>query len=273
MRRILLALGASLSILAGGAPAVLAQPSNDDFDNATVVSALPFADEVNTVDATEAADDPWCSGRGPTVWYRYTPAADVRIEANTLGSNYDTTLAAYSGSRGALTEIACNDDWYALQSRVDVSLNAGVTYYFMVGAFGSGYGGNLVFSISEPVPYVDPEVAVVLSDSTVNAKTGVATLSGTITCSGGVSSDSGFHWAYLTAEIKQVVARRTIVASSYAFVSPCRGTHPWSIGGLRPDNGPFVGGTAQVDLYATHCDALGCAYQNVSTTVRLRGTR
>ena len=90
------------------APAV-AQPVNDDFDNATVVGALPFSDSISAADATAAPDDPGCIGSDDhTAWYSFTPTSDVRISADTTGSDYSPTLSVYTGSRGALTQIACN---------------------------------------------------------------------------------------------------------------------------------------------------------------------
>jgi sugar lactone lactonase YvrE len=131
-------------------------PSNDDFDNATPIPALPFTDTVNTSEATTAADDPDCVGQGPTVWYSFTPSTDIVIEANTFGSSYDTTLSAYTGRRGRLTQIACNDDFLGLHSRVTVTAKARVTIFFMVGAFGSGAGGDLVFNLMEFIPPPPP---------------------------------------------------------------------------------------------------------------------
>ena len=127
-------------------PAFAAAPSNDDFDDANVISELPFSDAVDTTGATTADDDPDCFGQGPTVWYEFTPEEDVNVRADTVGSDYDTTLSVYTGSRGDLTQIACNDGAVDLQSRVQFEAVAGETYFFMVGAFGGGPGGQLVFS-------------------------------------------------------------------------------------------------------------------------------
>jgi hypothetical protein len=127
-------------------------PSNDDFANALVIPALPFSDSADTTNATTAEDDPDCFGRGPTVWYEFTPEGDVLVSADTIGSDYDTTLSVYTGSRGALAQIACNDDAVDLQSVVQFEAAAGETYFFMVGAFGSKLGGRLVFSADTVAP-------------------------------------------------------------------------------------------------------------------------
>ena len=45
-------------MLVSFSPVVPAIPPNDDFNNATVISGLPFTDYLDTSDATTAADDP-----------------------------------------------------------------------------------------------------------------------------------------------------------------------------------------------------------------------
>src|ERR1700752_430285 len=138
---------------AGASPALAAPPANDDFNSATIVTEpIPFSDSVNTSEATTAGDDPDCFGQGPTVWYSFTPSQDMDVQVNTYGSDYDTTLSVYTGSQGNLTQIACNDDAGSLQSAVNFTAHASETYYFMVGAFASGPGGNLAFPVTLPPP-------------------------------------------------------------------------------------------------------------------------
>jgi hypothetical protein len=151
--RILLALLAGTALLIPVAPAALAAaPPNDDFDDATVIAALPFHQSLDTSDATTAADDPDCAGNGHTVWYAFTPGADMTITANTSGSDFDTTLSAYTGTRGALEQIACNDDSGSLQSRIVFTAAAGTTYFFMVGSFFDSPGGALEIGVAELQP-------------------------------------------------------------------------------------------------------------------------
>jgi hypothetical protein len=125
----------------------LAQPANDDFDTATVVGVLPFADTTGTADATTADDDPFCNGNEHSVWYAFTPTANTTIRADTVGSNYETTLSVYTGTRGALSQIACS----YFPAQVTLGLSANTTYYFMVAsACCGGPGGTLVFNITGP---------------------------------------------------------------------------------------------------------------------------
>lgn len=132
-------------------------PENDDFDNAKVVSALPYSDAIDTRMATWASDDPsdcWISG---SVWYALTPQTNMTIEANTVGSDYDTSIAVYTGERGALVEVpdCCARDYYEEQDMASFQATANTTYYFMVGRCceeGGHGGGQLVFNVLEQFP-------------------------------------------------------------------------------------------------------------------------
>ncbi len=123
-------------------------PENDDFDHATVISGLPFTDSLATFGATLAPDDPTqpCTRCGYTVWYSVTPETDMWIEANTGGSDYDSILSVWTGSRGSLVKV---DSAFGFYQAIFQAV-AGETYYFMVSAntyYGTP-GGNLVFSVN-----------------------------------------------------------------------------------------------------------------------------
>jgi PKD repeat protein len=156
-RRVLVvALLGLAAFLPAGSALAQGAPANDDFSNATIISALPFTNNVDTTGATSAADDPAGCGNNGSVWYAFTPSQTEAITANTFGSNYDTILSVFTGTRGALTLVACNDDSAGtLQSEVDFTATAGTTYFFMIsqccGSGGSG-GGQLAFNVSAPTP-------------------------------------------------------------------------------------------------------------------------
>lgn len=171
---------AAASIAKGASPAALESDSsatfvvrppshatsttvNDDFSHAIVINSLPFTHATSTRGATAASDDPTTCTNNGSVWYRFTASRNLRIEANTFGSRYDTVLSAYTGSRGALSQVpgACNDDFGGLQSRIVFDATAGTTYHFLIGfccGFGRTGGGDLVFSVQEfilPPPVSD----------------------------------------------------------------------------------------------------------------------
>jgi hypothetical protein len=146
------------ALLCFDAPAALAAaPANDDFSAATSIEALPFHTALDSSEATTAPDDPLCAGNGASLWYSFTPSADVIVDADTFGSDYDTTLSAWRGTRGSLTAVACDDDTNGLQSQIEFRASAGVTYFLMAASYGSR-GGNLVLSAagSDPGPPPPP---------------------------------------------------------------------------------------------------------------------
>lgn len=131
-------------------------PANDDFDNAiAIVEPLPYTNDQNTLFATTANDDPDCFGNVAAVWYQYTPSQNTRIRASTVGSNYDTTLSIYSGSRGNLNQLVCNDNAIGFQSEAFVNVIAGTTYYLAVGTHPEQLGGHLHFTLESGLPPVN----------------------------------------------------------------------------------------------------------------------
>lgn len=251
-----------------GADVVLTSAVNDDFDGAVVITQVPFTDSTNTSDALTAVDDPYCAGQGPTVWYAFTAPADGQYEANTFGSDYDTTLGAYAGTRGSLTELACNDDASGYLSQVVIQLAAGETVYFMVGAFSSGPGGNLVFNLNHwtpppPPPPLTAEITLA-TVGTVDPVTGIAVVRGTSTCSLGSFVD-------LFGILRQRIGRIIIEASFWTF-GVCDGTSSWEAQVSAP-NALLTAGPAEVTVQAFFFDPVfgQGAFAQQSGTVRLRG--
>ena len=86
---------------------------------------------------------------GHTVWYTVTGTGDP-ITIDTAGSAYDTVIAVYAGSPGALEPVACVDDVLldpvgrTLQAAVTFDTVAGETYYVQIGGFPESFPyGNL----------------------------------------------------------------------------------------------------------------------------------
>lgn len=250
--------------LAIAGPAAAAIPGNDDIGDATTITVLPFTDTVDTTDATEAADDPDCFGAGPTVWYALTLNEDTFVEINTFGSDYDTTLSAYTGEPGALQQIACNDDaGFSVQSRIRFEADAGQTYYVMAGAYLSGPGGNLVLNASETQPSEPIHVDVTLDPiGSVQPRTGTAWLSGTVTC-------TGAEFVELFGELRQRAGRAIITGWGFDFL-PCEADTPFTLE-IQGQNGLFAGGHADAFVEAFACNEQECGFDVAEQEVRLRG--
>lgn len=196
-------------------------PANDDFDTPTEIPSLPFSATQNTSSATVAPDDPFCYGRDASVWFAWRAPATMRVEADTLGSGYDTTLGVFTGSRGSLAAVACNDNAdVTTDSRVRFDAVAGVTYFFVVSAWGyPGQGGLLSFHVQEGPPPLSIAPSV-FRFGTVSLTTGVAEVNGSISC-----SQPAFVWLF--GQLRQEHANHLLTGYFSQFV-PCNGTANWS---------------------------------------------
>jgi len=136
-------------------------PANNYFSTATEITSLPFVDETPTDLVFDEATDPMpsCSPYvGHTLWYTYTPAANVQLRMDTFDSDFDTVIGVYYGTPGALTEVGCADEtydlagnWVSSQSKLDVNLMPGVQYYVGVSGWDGEYG-DLMFTVQSVNP-------------------------------------------------------------------------------------------------------------------------
>ena len=95
MKRQLVFVIACSIVAASALPVMAAAPHNDLVRNATGISSLPFSVEQ---DATEShTDGPRGCGNRGSVFYKFRPANDMRLQADTLGSGYDTVLTVLRG--------------------------------------------------------------------------------------------------------------------------------------------------------------------------------
>jgi hypothetical protein len=123
------ALAAMMSIVVGGT-AAHANPLNDDFANATVISSIPF---VQTTDTSGAGNEPGepdahvCASVGASIWYSFVAPDNQKLTATTKASRISAVVGVFTGSAlDDLQNIGCGDD-------VAFTPVAGTTYYFQVG--------------------------------------------------------------------------------------------------------------------------------------------
>lgn len=204
-------------------------PANDDFDSATPIAELPFSDSIDTRGATADPSDPVdCYTPSSTVWYSFSPSSNMQVLATTSASDYSAPIAVYTGTRDNFSIITCN------YPCVTFDAEAGKTYFFMVGDF-YGVGGNLVFNfdVTPPPLTIDQTVQAI---NQVN-KAGVATISGTVTCSQPAN-------VYLYGQVKQR-AGRLFIRGEYSINIICEDTTPWTTQ-VEGYIGPFLPGLVTV---------------------------
>jgi hypothetical protein len=269
--KILGLLAVGLLVGAISAPAALAAaPVNDTFSNATVVTA-GFGEVLDTTEATTDSDDAQLNAScgapatDASVWYSYTAAADGSVLVDVSQSNYTAGVIVGVGSQGNLQTVACGP------GTVVFAGSTGTTYYVL--AFddqgdGGSNGGSLRISFNE----VDSPV---LEDLTVNRfggfnpQTGVATISGSYTCSNG-----DFFAADVNAS--QVLGGRVATVSGSGFLfeeGTCDGLpHNWSVD-VFPQSGKFAGGKSMTVTFAYSCGQFTCVSGFLEQTVQLRSIK
>lgn len=164
--------------------------AGDDFDAATPVTTTPYSDTLDVSRATPAEDDPTdCFGNAASVWYAFTPSESGTLDISTAGSDYDPALGVYTGSRGALSPLACNDDDAGLTSYVSFEATEGVTYYVLAVAAWSSPPGTLQLSatLTPPAPPLTLRLGYD-AQAVVDEQTGTVVVTVTVNCSRSVKA-------------------------------------------------------------------------------------
>ena len=147
-------------------PAPPVAPANDAFVSAAALSGDSGNITGSTANATREGGEPkplpvW-GNSGSSIWYSWTATDTGTLSVSTMGSNYDTMLAVYTGSAvGALTVLpdGANDDAGGglLSSSVGVSVTAGTTYRIVVDGYGGHSGDSiLTWSTAGTAPVAPP---------------------------------------------------------------------------------------------------------------------
>lgn len=130
-------------------------PTNDDFADAEVITGLSGTVSGSNVDATAETGEPMeqnSPNETLSVWWSWTcpTSADVQIEVDTDGSDFDTTLGIYQGgSVDALALIAANDDSGAgVTSRLLFTASPGETYLLRVAGYDETEFGSITLTWS-----------------------------------------------------------------------------------------------------------------------------
>jgi hypothetical protein len=231
-------------------------PPNDTFEQATVISSLPFS---QTLDTSEATTDPTdaegasrCGLQVPpaAVWYEYTPSADQTVLVSTSGSSYTTGVGVFTGSPGVL----------------------GQTYHIGVSDVGGGSGGTLNLSVSTP----GFELSVDRFGQ-FDPKTGVATVTGTLIAPTTPTLTCPIPNAFafvVFGSLSQRNGNRTTTAETQTqspIDLPCNGAaQQWSIT-FTPLDGKFKGGPADVSVDAVHCGFHCFLIDHADQSLILRG--
>jgi len=138
---------------AGFSTLALGQVANDECATATAITAgtpVNFDTTTATSSANAAPDANQCAGTfldwgsaNKDVWFSYTAPSSGYLNLNTcFAGSFDTSMVVYTGSCGALTQIACNGDGVGLagcqgfySAVPQIEATGGTTYYIRVGGW------------------------------------------------------------------------------------------------------------------------------------------
>ncbi|MCP4291639.1 MAG: hypothetical protein GY780_07365 [bacterium] len=108
--------------------------------DAVGIASLPFSDTGNTSGNMDDYDAvcPYSGSTSPDQVYSFTPASDMVVSVDLLGSTYDTKVYVMLADQ---TVIACNDDFHpGYVSMIQEAYLLGGTEYFVIV---DGYGGDM----------------------------------------------------------------------------------------------------------------------------------
>lgn len=100
------------ALLLAGSGLAEAAPANDNFAHrANLTGDLPITGTGSNVNASDETNEPIIGNDTRSVWYRWIAQSDGPIQIDTIGSNFDTELAVYTGTTVSnLDLVASNDD-------------------------------------------------------------------------------------------------------------------------------------------------------------------
>lgn len=127
-------------------------PINDACTSPIAITETSFTDDRSVASATSDPTDPsltcGCEANGASVWYQFTAPVSAPVHVSTVGSDYDTVLAVFTGACGGLEPAApCNDDASGVQSEVQFDATAGTVYLIEVTSYCGGQAGQLHLAV------------------------------------------------------------------------------------------------------------------------------
>ncbi len=157
-------------------------PPNDHFTNATVLAGTTVSTNGSNAGATKETGEPLHVGYtgGKSVWWRWTASASGMVQVDTIGSDFDTLLAVYTGSAvNALTWVASDDQSGGNNTSLLIfNASAGMTYQIAVDGW-NGATGSVALHISPSVavpPSNDYFTNAIVISGTNYASTNISTL-------------------------------------------------------------------------------------------------
>jgi hypothetical protein len=254
-------LAVGLGLTAAPAPAFAAVPGDSAQDPVVLSGPLPISVPVDTTAATADESEPIspCFNREfATVFYQYTATEDTGI---TLTSSDPLAMTVYTA------DSAGNLSWFDCGLRT-VKLPAGATYLIEVGTCCDETddmvlpGGTGTMTLAPAPPSVS--IDVTLGATTVEPRTGVASVTYTVACNTPVTFVSSGTLSQRGHGVSGVLTWNLRVDGTCDPADPVTETAV-----IAPEGTAFHVGSAHLVLDTYAYDGFTHDFQEVDTTVRL----
>lgn len=134
---------------------VFVYPPNDAFANATFITTNNFTDSRDIFMATADSGDPQppCFGGArmiKSVWYEFDPVVSGNVQVDTLGSDHDTVISAYTQDfNGQLNNVGCSlPSAPATNNGFTAPIGAFQALFFMVNSAEDNVSTRLNFNLN-----------------------------------------------------------------------------------------------------------------------------
>jgi hypothetical protein len=236
-----------------------APPPNDLITSPTRITGIPFTSSQDTRQATRSPDDGRCVSQA-SVWYRYRPATTGWARVVTVGSDHDTVLAVFRGTRNNRTLVRCDDDGVGLQSATSLRFVAGQTYWV---ALSSCCGASATGGRAELRLYRGraADVSATIDAVESGGVSGRLALSGTITCT--TPSLGAVEVTVSQRNGDQVARGYQILELDFCGPDPV----PWRVVVDSDTGWAFLDGRAVVEATAFSFDGFADAERDLGGTV------
>lgn len=247
-------LGLTTLDAASASKLALSAPPNDSINSATRLGAPPAKYVEDTSKATHNSTDGKCVG-GSSVWFRSRSAVTRTVRLSTVGSDYSTTLAVFSGPKSNRTLIGCasgflDEGSFGFAAR-QVRFVAGKTYWVAVSACcGRGAtGGQLVLNTWRPTA---AGISATIESVETGTVSGELLVTGTVRC----KTPSAYE---VQVSASERVADGANVASGGGYVDDVCGptSKSWSLVIDSNTGWAFQPGTARLTQAAFVYDGFG----------------
>jgi alpha-tubulin suppressor-like RCC1 family protein/subtilisin family serine protease len=234
-------------------------PANDNFSARTTITGNATVTGHN-IGATRETGEPshHSSAGGKSVWWTWTATANGTLTIRTTGSNFDTVLAAHTGSAlNTLTRLASDDDsGGGLSSLISINVVTGNDYQIAVDGYGSSSGEITLATsfVAAPLPPANDNFAnsIELTGST-QTTAGNNALATKETGEPNHAGNSGgrsvwWHWTAPSAGTVTVTTDNSLFDTTLGIYV---GTSVSTLTAIASDNDSGEGSRSQVSFTAT----------------------